>query len=452
MFHKVVVANRGAVAARIIRCLNQLGIRSVAVYSEADAGAPYLAMASEAHPIGAPEPAKSYLNQDALLEAARRSKADALHPGYGFLAENPGFAAHVRDAGLVFIGPQPRWIEAMGHKTRARELMRNHGLPMCASSEVLPDDPAVIVAEARRIGFPVLVKPAAGGGGIGMLPARDADELVKAVERARSLSARSFADAAVYLERLMPQPRHIEVQIVADNHGAVGHLFERDCSVQRRHQKVIEEGPAPGIDRAAMDAVADQAAAILADLGYDNIGTVEMLYDAEAGFSFLEMNTRLQVEHAVTEAITGVDLVATQIALAAGAPLDRALPADVKSAGHAIEARIYAEDPKRFLPSPGPLTVFRPPAGDGIRIETGYVEGGRVTPFYDPMVAKVIASGPDRAEAIRRLRAALAEFAIEGIKCNIPFLLDTLDHDDFLDGRVDTGLTGRVLAAGQRAA
>src|SRR5207253_3413506 len=293
-------------------------------------------------------------------------------------------------AGVRFIGPSPRWIEAMGHKTRAREIAARHGLPLAQGSGVLPADPQAVVEAARRIGFPVLVKPAGGGGGIGMLPARDESQLAEAVSRARSMAQRGFANAEVYLERLLERPRHIEFQVLADRHGAVAHLFERDCSVQRRHQKVIEEARAPGLARAELDAVGATVVRMLADIGYDNIGTVEMLRGADGSFNFLEMNTRLQVEHGVTEEVTGVDLVQAQIRSAAGERLAEILPRAIEARGHAIQARVYAEDPKRFLPSPGRLTVFRPPQQTGVRVETGYAEGRDVTPHYDPMIAKVI--------------------------------------------------------------
>ena len=445
MFSKVVVANRGAVAARVLRALDAMGIRSVAVYSEADAGAPYLEMAGEAHAIG-PAPAReSYLNQDALIEVTRKSHADGLHPGYGFLSENAGFAQKVVDAGVRFIGPAPRWIELMGHKTRARELAAGHGMPMAGGSGVLPADPAATLAVARAIGFPVLVKPAGGGGGIGMLPARDEAELLAAVERSRSMADRGFGNAEVYLERLIERPRHVEFQLLGDCHGGMAHLFERDCSTQRRNQKVIEEAPAPGIPPGRAAAVAGQVAEVMRKLGYDNIGTVEMLMDAGGSFSFLEMNTRLQVEHGVTEEVTGVDLVQAQIRSAAGDRLTGILPARIAVTGHAIQARVYAEDPKTFFPSPGKLKVFRPPQDAGVRIETGYAEGRDVTPHYDPMIAKVIVRADTRGRAVDGLIEALAAFEIQGIKHNIPAVLAVLRSEPFRAGRVHTGLIPEVL-------
>ena len=445
MFSKVVVANRGAVAARVLRALNEMGIRSVAVYSEADAGAPYLERASETFAIGAAPARESYLNHDALLDVVRKSRADGLHPGYGFLSENAVFAQKVADSGARFIGPSPRWIEAMGHKTRARELAARHGMPMTQGSGVLPADSGAILAAARAIGFPVLVKPAGGGGGIGMLPAKDEEELLAAVERSRSMAERGFGTAEVYLERLMERPRHVEFQVLGDAHGGAAHLHERDCSTQRRNQKVIEEAPAPGVPREKIGTVAEQVAGIARKLGYDNIGTVEMLMGEDGSFSFLEMNTRLQVEHGVTEEVTGVDLVWAQIRSAAGERLAAILPARIEVKGHAIQARVYAEDPKNFFPSPGKLKVFRPPQDATVRVETGYAEGRDVTPHYDPMIAKVIVHAETRARAIERLADALAAFEIQGIKHNTPAVLAVLRSEPFRAGRVHTGLITEVM-------
>lgn len=445
MFNKVVVVNRGVVAARVLRTLRKMGIHSVAVYSDADAGAPYLELADETYFIGASPAKESYLNQDVLLEVLSKSGADAMHPGYGFLAENSAFATRVEDAGVRFIGPSPYWIDAMGHKTRARELAKKHGLPVGKGSGVLNGDAAEILAAARAIGFPVLVKPAAGGGGIGMIAVDHEAQLHEAVNRARSMAQRGFASTEIYLEKLLDRPRHIEFQILGDSHGSVQHLFERDCSVQRRHQKIIEEATAPGVERVMIEALADSIAATLKKLGYNNIGTVEMLMGADGTFSFLEMNTRLQVEHGVTEEITGVDLVAAQIRSSAGETLAAILPAKLERTGHALQARVYAEDPKRFFPSPGKLTVFRPPSGDGIRIETGYAEGRDVTPHYDPMLAKVIVHEPSRETAIKKLCEALENFEVQGVKTNIPALLQILRSDPFRSGQVHTGLVAEVM-------
>ena len=445
MFRKVLVANRGAVASRVLRALNEMGVHSVAVYSEADAGAPYLEMASETYAIG-PAPAReSYLNQDTILDVLKKSRADGVHPGYGFLSENAEFAAKVTSAGVRFIGPSAKWIDAMGHKTRAREIAAQYGMPMSKGSDVLPADPDAALAAARAIGFPVLVKPAGGGGGIGMLPAKDEAELLAAVERSRSMATRGFGNAEVYLERLLEHPRHVEFQVLGDAHGAAAHLFERDCSTQRRNQKVIEEAPGPAIAREEVDAVADKIAGIMQQMGYDNIGTVEMLLGADGSFNFLEMNTRLQVEHGVTEEVTGVDLVKAQIRSAAGEKLAAILPEKIEVRGHAIQARVYAEDPKNFFPSPGKLAVFRPPRDASVRVETGFAEGRDVTPHYDPMVAKVIVHAATREAAIDRLIDALEAFEIQGIKNNIPAVVAVLRSEPFRAGQVHTGLIPEVL-------
>ncbi len=445
MFNKILVANRGAVAARVLRALDEMGIKSAAVYSEADYGAPYLDMASETYAIG-PSPAReSYLQQDTLLDVIKRAGADGVHPGYGFLSENAEFAQKVADLGVRFIGPSPQWIAAMGHKTRARELAAHYGMPMSQGSGVLPMDNDAILAAARKIGFPVLVKPAGGGGGIGMLPAKDEAELLTAVERSRSMASRGFGNAEVYLERLIERPRHVEFQVLGDAHGNAAHLFERDCSTQRRNQKVIEEAPGPLIARDKAAAVAERIAAIMREMGYDNIGTVEMLLGADGEFSFLEMNTRLQVEHGVTEEITGVDLVQAQIRSAAGEKLAGILPSKIAIKGHAIQARVYAEDPKNFFPSPGRLTVFRPPQDTAVRVETGYAEGRDVTPHYDPMIAKVIVHAGTREAAIDRLIYALEQFEIQGVKNNIPAVIAILRSGQFRGGRVHTGLIPEVL-------
>jgi acetyl-CoA carboxylase biotin carboxylase subunit len=450
MFRKVLVANRGAVAARVLRALGEMGVASVAVYSEADAGAPYLAMASETHAIGPAPPRASYLNQEVLLEVLGASGADAVHPGYGFLAEDAGFAARVAVQGAAWVGPSPECIERMGHKARARALAARHGLPTTRGTAVLPADPEAIRAEARALGFPVLVKPAAGGGGIGMLPARGEAELLAVVERARSMASRGFASAELYLEELLDRPRHVEFQVLGDRRGVVAHLFERDCSTQRRNQKVIEEAPGPGLARETAEAMAGRVAAMMRDVGYDNVGTVEMLLDGSGAFHFLEANTRLQVEHGVTEEVTGADLVKAQLRLAAGESLADLLPRPPALCGHAIQARVCAEDPRTFLPAPGVLEVFRPPAGASVRVETGFAEGRAVTPHYDSLVAKVIARAETRAGAIERLLDALAAFEIRGLKTNIPALTAILESEAFRAGRVHTGLIPEVLGSLRR--
>lgn len=444
---RVLVANRGAVARRVIRALRGLGLESVAVYSEADRDLPYLREADAACFIGpAPAPA-SYLNMQALLDAARQCGADAVHPGYGFLSENADFAQAVSDAGLTFIGPSPRWIRLLGHKVQAREAMRARGMPMVPSTPVLPDDPAAVRHAASELGYPVLIKPAAGGGGIGMLPVDGPQDIDAQWGRAKAVAERGFGRADLYLEKLLQAPRHIEFQFLADRHGGVRCLYERDCSTQRRHQKVIEEAPAPAIDRAELDEMAGRLQAILAGMGYDVIGTVEMLYTPQTGFAFLEVNTRLQVEHAVTEEVTGVDLVAAQIRLAAGERIDAVLPQLPAPAGHAVQARIYAEDPVRFLPSPGVIRQFDLPALEGIRIETGYAQGCRVSSHYDPLLAKVIARAPNRRVCLDLLEQALATCRIEGVKTNIPFVLRVLQDPAFRAGQLSTDMVGRLQAA-----
>jgi acetyl-CoA carboxylase biotin carboxylase subunit len=446
MFNKVMVANRGAVAARVLRALRSLGVKSVAVYSEADQDLPYIKQADETYYLGPASPRESYLNQEALVKILIESGADAVHPGYGFLAENAEFASRVNETGATFIGPSPRWIDAMGHKTRARTLMASNGLSMGASSELLSGALDEALHAAETIGYPVLVKPAAGGGGIGMMAAHNADQLAKALESAISLSKRSFGSAEIYLEKLMAKPRHIEFQLLADRNGNVRHLFERDCSIQRRHQKVIEESPAPQLPRQMLNKAGDDIAVVMNKLKYDNIGTAETLYAGGSDFAFLEMNTRLQVEHAVTEEITGIDIVCAQIRLAAGQSLSSVLPEKMSITGHAIEARIYAEDPIKFFPSPGPLKTLVFPKGEGIRVETGYAQGSLITPYYDPLIAKLIVHAPDRALAINKLIDVLDQTDIQGVKHNIPFLRLVLDSEEFRAGNIHTGLGTDLIA------
>ena len=444
---RVLIANRGAVARRIIRALRELGIESVVVYSDADKDLDYVNEADYSCSIGASAPVHSYLNQALILDVAVRLEVDAIHPGYGFLAENADFAQAVENAGLCFIGPSSELIRLLGHKTQARAIMRKHGLPMVRSSAVLDGNDDALKSAAQELGYPVLIKPAAGGGGIGMLPAYSDDELIQQWARARSLAERSFSNADLYMEQLLEKPRHIEFQFLADRYGKVQCLFERDCSTQRRHQKIIEETPAPLLERNELNAMARQLEKVLAGLNFDVIGTVEMLYTATIGFVFLEVNTRLQVEHAVTEETTGIDLVQAQIRLAAGEPLDSVIVADPVLEGNAIEARVYAEDPVKFFPSTGLLTAFQIPCVQGVRIETGYNQGAKISSYYDPMVAKVIAYAPSRTEAIRRLGDALQQFRIEGIKTNIPFILKVLEDESFVRGDVSTGLVEQILSS-----
>ena len=448
---RVLVANRGAVAARVIRAVHKLGMQAVAIYSTADEHLPYLSQADSAICVGEGPAAASYLNQEAVLRAALDSKADAIHPGYGFLSENAEFAEKVEAAGLCFIGPSPRWIRELGHKTAARELMQKHGMPMTRSSALLPADAEQVAAIADAMGYPLMLKPANGGGGIGMVPVRSRDALAAALRQAQSTATKAFGEAQLYFETLIEAPRHIEFQFLADRYGKVRCLYERDCSVQRRNQKVVEEATAPGIPREAVLQMAERLEQVLESVGYDVIGTVEMLYTPGTGFTFLEVNTRLQVEHAVTEEVTGIDIVAAQIRLAAGEALHAVLPQHIECTGHAVEARIYAEDPVRFFPSPGVLAAFDPPQAQGIRVETGYAAGARVPMFYDPMIAKVIAHGSNRADAIHKLRSALESFLVSGVKTNIPFVLRILDDEDFAAARLHTQLGSAIAAAATKA-
>jgi acetyl-CoA carboxylase biotin carboxylase subunit len=443
---KVLIANRGEIAVRIARACRELGIRSVAVFSEADRAALHVRRADEAWPIGPASSRESYLRIDRVLEAARRSGADAVHPGYGFLAENAEFARACEERGLVFIGPRSETIALMGEKTSARRLAVEAGVPVVPGTLEPIDDADAIRREAARIGFPVMLKAAAGGGGKGLRLVEKPEALSSAAERARSEALSAFGDGRVYLEKALLRPRHIEIQVLADHHGRAVHLFERECSIQRRHQKVIEESPSPLVTpelRARMGAL---AVALVQKAGYRNAGTLEFLVDAEGNPYFLEMNTRLQVEHPVTEMVTGVDLVKLQIQVAEG----RELPLrqeDLAQRGHAIECRVYAEDAERgFLPSPGRILALRAPSGPGIRDDTGVYEGGEVPIHYDPLISKLVAWGADRAEAIARLRRAVEEYTVVGIRTTLPFFARVLRHRDFVAGEFDTGFVARLLA------
>ncbi len=440
MFKKVLIANRGVVAVRVARTLRKLGVSWVAVYSKADADLPYVKEADEAYLLG-PAPAReSYLKVDALIDVIRKSGCDAVHPGYGFLSEDPEFARKVSEAGAVFIGPGAKHIEAMGHKVRAREHMAKANIPVLPASLAIPEGQTDYAEQLSAIRMPMLVKAAAGGGGIGMQRVYDENALISAIDKTRQLSARAFGDGTVYLERYIEEPRHIEFQMVGDGHGNVRNIFERDCSIQRRHQKVVEESPAPALDREECMNMAELLVNALKDWNYDSLGTVEMLLDRDGNYYFLETNTRLQVEHGVTEAVTGLDLVEVQVRIAAGETLDEILPPRIEQQGHAIEMRIYAEDPVRFFPSVGGLSRFDVPDVDGVHTETHLVEGATVTPNYDPMLALVIAKGADRSDALKRAYDALANFKIEGVKTNIPFLMKLLTSEVFREVRHHTTL------------
>src|SRR5712671_561341 len=449
MFSKILIANRGEIACRVIRTARQMGIATVAVYSDADANALHVAMADEARRIGPPPARESYLNIAAIIEAARRSGAEAIHPGYGFLSENPDFAEACAKAGLVFIGPPAAAIRAMGSKAAAKALMEGHGVPVVPGYHGEAQDAASLAAEAERIGYPVLIKASAGGGGRGMRIVTRADEFARALVGAKREAAGAFGDDRILLERYLERPRHIEVQVFGDTQGNIVHLWERDCSIQRRHQKIVEEAPAPGLDKARREKLGEMAVAAARAVGYVGAGTVEFIAEdgAMKNFYFMEMNTRLQVEHPVTEAVTGLDLVEWQIRVAAGEPLPLCQP-DLVLRGHAIEARLYAEDPERgFLPQTGTLHGLRFPPSRLARVDTGVRQGDTITPFYDPMIAKIIAWGEDRAAAVGRLRRALAETAVLGVKTNLEFLALVAEHPEFASGAVDTGFIERHRAS-----
>ena len=438
------VANRGEIARRVLRTARRLGLRTVAVHSDVDAGALHVLEADQAVLLGPAPPAQSYLDVDAVLRAARETGVSAVHPGYGFLSENAGFARAVRAAGLVWVGPDPEAIEQMGNKINARNLMAAAGVPVAAGTAEPVGDVERAVAEAARIGYPLMVKASAGGGGIGMSVAQDEAGLRAAFETARSRAERFFGDPAILLERYVERARHVEVQILGLADGRVVALGERDCSVQRRHQKVAEETPSPGVEpalRARMLAAAVRAGEAV---GYRGAGTVECLVDtASQDFVFLEMNTRLQVEHPVTEMVTGIDLVEQQLLVASGEPVSFD-PGAVAPQGHAIELRVYAEDPVRFLPGPGTISVWTEPVGPGVRVDSGYRAGDTVTPFYDPLMAKLVVHGNDREQALARARDAVAGFVVEGPKCNLAFFPELLANPAFVSGDYDTGLVDRM--------
>ncbi len=425
MIRRVLIANRGEIAVRIIRACRELGIRTTAVYSEADASAPHVLLADDAVPVGPAPAAQSYLRAEALIDAARRTGADAVHPGYGFLSENAAFAAAVEAAGLTFIGPSSGVIATMGSKTEARRAVAAAGVPVVPGETPASQEPAAVRAALARVGYPALLKATAGGGGKGMRIVRADDEADEAIGAASREALRSFADGSVYVERLIERPRHIEVQIMADRHGHTVHLFERDCTLQRRHQKVIEEAPGPTVTPAVRERMTRAAVAAAQAVGYVNAGTIEFLLAGE-DFYFLEMNTRLQVEHPITEEVTGVDLVRAQLLVASGEPLPFRQD-DLSLRGHAVECRVYAEDPLTgFLPQAGPLLRYREPQGPGIRVDAGVREGQAITVHYDPMIAKVITSGATREAAVARAVRALGDFEVLGLRHNIAFLIALL--------------------------
>ncbi|PWB59275.1 MAG: biotin carboxylase [Bradyrhizobiaceae bacterium] len=436
-FDTVLIANRGEIALRILRTVQELGLRAAVVHHASEADAPAVRAADRAIEITGRTPVAAYLDPAQIIAAAHAAGAGAIHPGYGFLSENAGFARAVAAAGLVFVGPTPDAIELMGDKVRARAFVARHGFPV-APSAVEDEDPASFVERARAVGFPLLIKPAAGGGGKGMRIVRDAAALPEELARARSEGARYFGDGRLYVERYVENPRHIEVQVLGDSRGEVVHLYERECSVQRRFQKIIEETPSPALSAAERDRVCEAAAGIARAARYRNAGTVEFIYGG-GEFFFLEMNTRLQVEHPVTEMVTGIDLVREQLRIAAGEPLGMR-QSDVRVEGHAIECRVYAESPAHgFVPTAGPVLILRLPEGEGVRVDSGIRAGQRVTTAFDPMLAKVIVRGRTRDEARARAHAALGDFVLLGCETNAGFLRRLLDHPAFADGAVHTG-------------
>jgi acetyl-CoA/propionyl-CoA/long-chain acyl-CoA carboxylase, biotin carboxylase, biotin carboxyl carrier protein len=447
LFSKVLVANRGEIAIRVFRTLRELGISSVAVYSEADRAALHVSYADEAYLIGGGPAAESYLRQERILETARRAGAEAVHPGYGFLAENAAFARACSDYGLVWVGPPPEAIEAMGSKIEARERMRAAGVPIIPGVT----EPVESAAEARRLGdelgWPIAIKASAGGGGKGLKVVRGADEVERAFESARREGEAYFSDAAVYVERFLEDPRHVEVQVLADSSGNVIHLGERDCTIQRRHQKLVEETPSPAVDSELRERIGRTAVDAARAVDYRSAGTIEGLLTHDGEYFFLEMNTRIQVEHTVTEMVTGLDLVREQLLIAAGQPLS-IRQEDVRLDGHAIECRINAEDASNgFLPAPGTVVRYQEPAGPGVRVDSGVVAGSEISPLYDPMIAKLIVHDVDREHARRRMLRALDEFAVDGVKTLIGFHKALLTHPCFIEGGTCFGIVESELLA-----
>ena len=445
MFKKILIANRGEIAVRVSRACHEMGIAAVAVYSDVDRASLHVRKADEAYPIGAAAASESYLNIEKILDVARHSGAEAIHPGYGFLSENAKFASACAAAGIKFIGPTAEAMEAMGSKTRARQAMENAGVPIVPGTSRGLKSLEEAGQVATRIGYPVMLKAAAGGGGKGMRLVHAPEDLKSALEEARSEAERSFGDGEIYIEKAIVNPRHIEMQILADEHGNTVYLGERECSLQRRHQKVVEEAPSPIVDTVMRQRMGEVAVRVAQAAEYTNAGTVEFLVDEQKTFYFLEMNTRLQVEHPVTELVTGFDLVHLQIRVAAGERLPFTQD-DVKIRGHAIECRIYAEDPdNNYFPSPGKITLLLAPSGPGIRRDSGMYEGWTVPMDYDPLLAKLIGYGTDREQAISRLTRALNEYFVGGIKTNISLFRRILRDPDFHAGKLDTGFLDRIL-------
>lgn len=435
--HKVLIANRGEIARRIIRTCKQLGIATVAVHSEADKAMPFVREADESVHIGPPPVPQSYLNIEAIIDAAKSTGADAIHPGYGLLSENSTFAHRCVEEGITFIGPTPEVISKMGDKVTARGIMREAGVPIVPGIEAQMDTPDEAIHHANAIGYPVMLKASAGGGGIGMQVCHSDDELRQAFQSAKGRAKAYFGNDTMFLEKFIQNPHHIEVQIIADQHGNYLHALERECSIQRRHQKVIEESPSPFLDNETREKICQAAVEAAKAVSYTGVGTVEFIMDDAKNFYFLEMNTRLQVEHPVTEEMTGLDLVALQLEIAKNHAISLS-QSDIVAKKHAIELRVYAEDPKTFLPSPGTIQEYKPPVIEGVRIDDGVEAGTQVTPFYDPMIAKVIVTGETRDQAVELAKKALEAFEITGIKTNVPFLLEVIADADFQAGKYDT--------------
>jgi acetyl-CoA carboxylase biotin carboxylase subunit len=446
MFKKVLIANRGEIALRVIRACRELGIKTVAVHSTADAHGLHVRFADEAVCIGPPQSKESYLNVPALLSAAEITRADAIHPGYGFLSENAEFAEVCEKCKIKFIGPRPEVIKLMGNKVRAREAAKAAGLPLLPGSPGVLKDAVEAEAFAKEIGFPVILKAAAGGGGRGMKIVREARALASAFATASAEAVSAFANGDMYIERYVEKPRHIEIQIVADEHGKVVHLGERECSVQRRHQKLIEESPSPGVSRELREEMGRVSVRAMEEIRYNNLGTIEYLMDESGRFYFMEMNTRVQVEHPVTEQVTGVDLVRTQIRLASGEPLWFG-QSDIAMKGAAIECRVNAEDPVTFAPWPGKITAYSAPGGLGVRVDSAAYENYTVLPHYDSLLAKLITFAESRDVAIKRMRRALGEYVVQGIRTNIPFHRAALEEDAFVRGEYDTRFVERLHAS-----
>jgi acetyl-CoA carboxylase biotin carboxylase subunit len=448
MFQKILVANRGEIALRVICACKELGIATVAVYSEADRNSLHVRFADEAVCIGPARSSESYLNIPHVISAAEITNVDAIHPGYGFLSENANFAKVCEASEITFIGPKPEVIEMMGEKDRARREMKAAGLPTIPGSDGVVEGDEQLANEAKRVGYPLILKAVAGGGGRGMRTVRSQEELLSAYQTARNEAQQAFGTPDVYMEKFLEHPHHIEIQVLGDQQGKVVHLGERECTIQRRHQKLIEESPSPVMDAKRRKELGAKVVKALEEIGYTNAGTVEFLMDTDGSFYFIEMNTRIQVEHPVTELVTGVDMVKAQIRIAAGEKLADAV-GEMSFTGHSIECRVNAEDPVTFVPSAGRITTFQAPGGTGVRVDSAAYSDAVIPPYYDSLIAKLIVKGRDRSEAIGRMKRALEMFVIEGIKTSIPLHLRILNHPDFVSGKFDTHFIEKLLGNGK---